>query len=411
MTISTNSRYLASSLLSGLFFSCLLLTGSSYKLAATPLLLVALFCLPWTTRQQYTLEIKTAICALTGYFIVTALSLIIYGGDLGQLDMPSRVIFASMIMLFIATIPPSIKVLFFSICLGASIAGIVAIYHCMTFGGRAFFGHGYMVIQAGGIASSLALLSVVALIYSKHTKDRALTAVSTISIILGLLATLLSGARGAWVLLPLIIISLFYIYRGYFSFRSKALVILSAITIMVLSYPTIGPRINSMVSDIHGYKNNNSQTSSGFRLEMWKSATYSALDKPIFGQGFEGVKQAKKEQVEKGLVNKSVLNNKRAHNQFFEELQTKGLIGLFTMLAFFGVPLYLLWKKVQTSCSRDSQYFFAVAGIVHIISVIGFSLTQHYLAHHSGILYYSIGSAIFFGSAYSKRNELEVKSS
>ncbi|WP_061019391.1 O-antigen ligase family protein [Vibrio splendidus] len=411
MTISQNNRDIASSFVSGAFFSCLLLTGSSYKLAAIPLVLAALFSLPWTIRQQRTPEIKIAIYALTGYFFVTALSLIVYGGDLGQLDMPSRVIVASMIMLFVATVPPSIKALFFSICLGASIAGIVAIYHCTAFGGRAFFGHGYMVIQAGGIASSLTLLSVVSLIYSKHTKDQILTTASAISIILGLLATLLSGARGAWVLLPLIIMSLFYIYRGYFSFRSKAIVILSAISIAVLSYPTIGPRINSMVSDIHGYKNNNSQTSSGFRLEMWKSATYSALDKPIFGQGFEGVKQAKKEQVEKGLVDKSVLNYKRAHNQFFEELQTKGLIGLFTILAFFGVPLYLLWKKTQASCSRDSQYFFAVAGIVHITSVIGFSLTQHYLAHHSGILYYSIGSAILIGAAYSKRNEQEVRSS
>ncbi|MEZ8229398.1 O-antigen ligase family protein [Vibrio splendidus] len=411
MIIPTNIRYNASSLLSGVFFSCLLLTGSSYKLAATPLLLIALFSLPWTIRHKNSLEVKAAICALLSYFVVTALSLVVYGGDLGQLDMPTRVIFAAIIMLFISSYSPSIKVIFYSISLGASIAGGLAIYDFISSGGRAFIDNGYMVIQAGGIASSLALLSIVSLIYAKHTQDRTLVLVSTISIILGLSATLLAGARGAWVLLPLIIVCLFYNYRNYFSFRSKAIGMLSIVAIVAFSYPTIEPRISSMISDIHEYQNNDSRTSSGFRLEMWKSATYSAIDKPIFGQGFDGVKQAKKEQVEKGLVDKSVLNYKRAHNQFFEELQTKGLIGLFVMLAFFGVPLYLLWKKVQTSCSRDEQYFFAVAGVVHITSVIGFSLTQHYLAHHSGILYYTIGTAIFFGAAYSKRHKLEVKSS
>ncbi|WP_114634216.1 O-antigen ligase family protein [Vibrio splendidus] len=408
MTISSNIRFNASSLVSGVFFSCLLLTGSSYKLAATPLLLVALFSLPWTIRHKSNPEIKAAICALLGYFVVTALSLIIYGGDLGQLDMPTRVIFAAIIMLFISTTPPSIKIIFHSICLGASIAGVLAIYDFISSGGRAFIDNGYMVIQAGGIASSLALLSIVSLIYAKHTQDRALVLVSMISTILGLSATLLAGARGAWLLLPLIIACLFYYYRNYFSFRSKAISVFSIVAVVIFSYPTIEPRISSMISDIHEYQNNDSQTSSGFRLEMWKSATYSALDKPIFGQGFEGVKQAKKEQVEKGLVDKSVLNYKRAHNQFFEELQTKGLIGLFAMLAFFGIPLYLLWKKVQKSGSRDNQYFFAVAGIVHITSVIGFSLTQHYLAHHSGILYYTIGTAIFFGAAYSNNIKPET---
>ncbi|OCH52770.1 O-antigen ligase [Vibrio sp. ZF57] len=410
MTISTNNRYIVSSLVSGIFFSCLLVTGSSYKLAATPLLLVALFSLPWTIRYKTSPQVNAAICALLGYFLVTALSLAVYGGDLGQLDMPTRVIFATIIMRFVSMTPPSIKVVFYSVCIGASIAGILAIYHYATVGGRAFFRNGYMVIQAGGIASSLALLSIVSLIYAKHIQDRVLIIVSTVSITLGLAATLLSGARGALVLLPFILMSLLYTYRSYFSFRSKAIVILSAITVITLSYPTIGPRINSIFSDLQDYQNNDSRTSSGYRLEMWKSAVYSAIDKPILGQGFEGVRKAKKEQIEKGLVDKSVLKFKRAHNQFFEELQTKGLIGLVAIFAFFGVPLYLLWKLVISSKSKDNSYFFALAGIVHITSVIGFSLTQHYLAHHSGILFYSIGTAIFLGAAYSQKHQPEATS-
>ncbi|NOI91192.1 O-antigen ligase family protein [Vibrio splendidus] len=408
MTILTNNRYLVSSIVSGFFFSFLLLTGYSYKFSTLPLVLVALFTLPWTFKSSNCIYIKYTTGAMLGYFLVTLLSLIINGGDLGQLDMPSRVIFAVVVMLYIANSPPSIKFIFYSICLGASIAGTLAIYHYVTTGERAFYENGYMVIQAGGIASSLSLLSIVALIYAKQNKELLLVTMSSVSIILGLSATLLAGSRGAWILPPFIIIYLFYTYKDSFSFRSKVIAILSITATIIFISPTIKPRIDAMLSDIHRYQNSYSETSSGARLEMWKSATYSALDKPIFGQGFDGVKRAKKAQIEKGLVDKQVLKSKRAHNQFFEELQTKGLIGLFTMFAFFGVPLYLLWKKVSTSRSRNNQYFFAVAGIVHITSVIGFSLTQHYLAHHSGILFYSIGTAIFFGAAYSKHNEHET---
>ncbi|WP_299686084.1 O-antigen ligase [uncultured Vibrio sp.] len=372
---------------------------------------MALFSLPWTLRHKASPQIKAATCALLGYFLVTGLSLVVHGGDLGQLDMPTRVIFAAIIMRFVSMTPPSIKAIFYAVCIGASIAGVLAIHHYMTIGGRAFFGNGYMVIQAGGIASSLALLSTVALIYAKHVQDRVLIITATVSITLGLAATLLSGARGGWVLLPFILAGLLYTYRSYFSLRSKTIAIVSAMAVIALSYPTIEPRISAMVSDIQDYQNNDSRTSSGYRLEMWKSAVYSAIDKPILGQGFNGVKEAQQEQIEKGLVDKSVLNFKRAHNQFFEELQTKGLVGLAIMLSFFGVPLYLLWKKVQSSTARDDQYFIAVAGIVHITSVIGFSLTQHYLAHHSGIIFYSIGTAIFFAAAYSTTDNSEAKPS
>ena len=118
---------------------------------------------------------------------------------------------------------------------------------------------------------------------------------------------------------------------------------------------------------------------------MWKSAVYSAYDKPIFGQGFDGVKDAKRQQVSEGLVDKVVLRYNRAHNQFFEELQTKGLIGVVTLLFFFGTPLILLVKKYRSSSRDCAVYYLSLMGIVHILSVIGFSMTQHYLAHHSGI--------------------------
>jgi O-antigen ligase len=308
---------------------------NSYKLAAFPLAILALLSLPKTINAFQFKKIRTSAMALLSYFIVSALSVIINGGDASNLDMPSRVIIASCILCLVYSYPPSVRFLMFSICVGAISSGVVAIYQSIDSGGRAFIHHGYMVIQAGGIASALSVLSIVTFLYAVHHRDKTLQIAAVGAVIFSLIAVLLSGARGSWVPLPFILLGLFIYHRNMLSMRTKLYSVVTLCLIIAFSYSNIKPRLESAVDEVISYQNDNAATSSGARLEMWKSSLYSGLDKPIFGQGFDGVIEAKKTQVSEGLVDKIVLKYNRAHNQFFEELQTKGLIGLATILFFF----------------------------------------------------------------------------
>ncbi|WP_261903444.1 O-antigen ligase family protein [Vibrio fortis] len=390
-----------SSLLFGCFFTLLLVTGDSYKLAAIPLAMLALLTIPITIKSFKSKYIRASSISLLGYFIVTLLSFLFYGGDASNLDMPSRVVLASCVMALAYTYPPSIRVLMFSICFGAISAGVISVYQYLDTGERALIDNGYMVIQAGGIAAALSVLSIVVFIYTMQHRDKVLQITSIAAIALGFTAVLLSGARGAWLPLPFIVLFLIVHHRKMFSKRAKLYSIIMVSVIVAFSYTSIQSRIESTVSEINNYQHNDARGSSGARLEMWKSALYSGIDKPIFGQGFSGVKEAKKLQVSEGLVDKVVLHYNRAHNQFFEELQTKGLIGVTIILLFFGTPLILLAKKYRNSPKDSNTYYLSLMGIVHILSVIGFSMTQHYLAHHSGIIFYSFGVAIFVGMSFS----------
>ncbi|MDK9737755.1 O-antigen ligase family protein [Vibrio sp. D404a] len=389
-------------LLSGCFFSLLLINGDSYKLAAIPLALFALFALPKTRKSICAAPIKLAQLALFSYFAVTAISLVINGGELSQLDMPSRVILASFIMALIYCYPPSLQTTLYSICLGASIAGIIAIHQFISTGGRALSeSEGYMVIQAGGIASGLSMLAIVVYLFSLQVKNKLLQVSSILATMLGLCATLLSGARGAWLLIPFIVLGLFIFHRHMFSQKAKWGSLIALVVVVIFSYPNIAPRVNLVINDLKQYQNDDATTSSGVRLEMWKSALYSGFDKPVFGQGFDGVQAAKEKQVSEGLVDKAVLGYSRAHNQLFEELQTKGLIGVTTLLFFFGAPFVVLVRKLRSLPQDDPRYYLSLMGIVHITSVIGSSITQHYLSHNSGIIFYSVGVAIFVGMVFS----------
>ncbi|KII81197.1 O-antigen ligase family protein [Vibrio renipiscarius] len=393
------------------FFSCILVSSSSYKYAFIPLALIAMVALYKTMPALKNSNIVMISTAMVAYFLISALSLFIYGGDISQLDMPSRSILGVVILLYVTQYPPKTKWLFWGVAIGTNLAGLVAIYHYFLLGGRALNGVGHMIIQAGGIACSLSLLSIVAFFYAKSINDQALTISAAIGVILGLTTTLLSGVRGAWVPLPFILIALLWVHRKQFSNRSRWVALFSTLICLTFAYPNVKVRIDSFASDLQKYKAENSNSSSGARIEMWKSALYSAKENPIFGQGFDGVKIAKERQIKQGIVAPIALKYNRAHNQFFEELQTKGGIGLAVILSFFGVPLFLFLKKIRTLNMYNDRYYLALAGAVHVTAVIGFSLTQHYLAHHSGIIFFTVGVAIFAGAVFSSNNNSRVHSS
>ncbi|ODS09925.1 O-antigen ligase family protein [Vibrio scophthalmi] len=398
-----------STFLCAFFFLGLLITPDSYKLSSIPIALISLVGLYKTRTAWKNKPIAIIGVSLISYFLISALSLAIYGGDISQLDMPSRVIIAGCILAYIVSYPPSARGVFLGISISAIVSSSIALVQMYSNGGRALDGIGYMIIQAGGIASSLCVLSTVALLYAKANKDKPLILLAMIGFISALTLTFLSGVRGAWVLTPFIIVALLLRYQYLFSKRSKCLGVIAVLFIAVLSYPAVKPRVVRVVSDISNYTNDNARTSIGGRLDMWKSAFYSAQEKPIFGQGFDGIRPAKERQIEQGLVDKVVLTHNRAHNQFLEELQTKGLIGFTVLACFFGLPLWLLWKRWTRLSMDDDRHFFALAGMTHITAIVGYCLTQHYLAHHSGILLYSIGMAIFAGAAFSKQPLKQVE--
>jgi O-antigen ligase len=171
---------------------------------------------------------------------------------------------------------------------------------------------------------------------------------------------------------------------------------------LALVYPQISSRVNIAYSDITSYTDKaidtkkRTDTSVGTRFELWKSASYSFLDKPILGQGFgDNLNQAKMTQVKKGLVAPVVLGYTRAHNQFFEDLQKKGILGLIILVALFLVPLSVFRKCYRDQSLDTESRYFALMGQCHVIAMMGYCLTQHYLNHHSGIVFYVTGTAIF----------------
>lgn len=395
--IDKYSHYLPTtiSLLTAFFFASLILFPSSYTISPFILILISLFFLRETKgnlNQPFARPIAISLCL---YFILYLVFFFIHSEKSSFIDLPSRALLACCVLALLIKYPPKLIWTLYAIPIGAIISGIVAGYHIFVVGSeRAFMDHGYMVIQTGGMAAWIASLSLVCLLYALQQKKYLLLTISILGCVMALYATIVSGARGALITVPIMVVVIGWLYRSILNKKIVISIIVSFAVVTTFAYPQLEKRVNKTVNAMEQLSQGNSLSSSGIRLELWKSALITATKYPVWGYGHQRINDEKARQVEAGQIHEIVLKYERAHNQFLEELQTKGFIGLSVILLVFLIPLYLFYRLYRSARCNGNQELLLVSvmGVSHITIIGGFSLTQHYLNHHSGILLFAFGT-------------------
>jgi len=393
-----------------LFSITLLVTSGGYKLAPFGLAIMSLLLIRKTYNVVRNKEINHIMIAFISFFAVTILSLLIYGGDTGQADMPSRALFAVTILLLLLKYPPKIAWLLPSIIIGSYITGMIALYFVIELHSRAFQGFDYMVIQSGNMAMSLGLFSSIIALHYYQTKTHKMALLALGGALFAIIASLLSGARGGWPFSLLILITILFTHRDLVSKKLQVIGLIIAISLIASCYPLIEKRINKSVSEVQTYmvQAHPKHSSAAARIEMWKSAIYSFIDKPLFGQGFEGIIISKQQQVDEGKISATILKYKRAHNNFLTEASTKGVIGLAALLFFFLLPLNF-FRKNHKKAQTAQQKVINLLGMTHVLSVMGYCMTQNYINHHSGILHYIVYTSIFIAISFNLANQMKTE--
>jgi len=385
-----------SSMLIFLFSATLLLSGKSYSYIAVTLCIVSLLALPITIKHKLPSDVYKIGLALSGYFFITALSIYWYGGKASNLDMPSRTLLIIPALIFLLSYPPKKEWVFKGILVGSFLSGLIALYHTQILHLRAFNDFGYMVIQSGDMAMSLGVFSLLISLHYLKEKNKRLAFIALSCSLLGILASLLSGARGGWLLTPFVLLGFLIINRDLISKKVAISMLFFSIVIGAVSYHTVTSRVDLALNEINQFsQNNKTNTSTGIRLEMWKSGVYAFTAKPIFGIGYQNRQSFNQELVDNNLVDPIVLQFSRLHNSFIEELSIKGIIGLTALMIFFTGPMYLFLRG-----GNIKHDIFAQLGVAHITLVMGYCLTQNYINHHSGMLQYLMFVVIFYAMLY-----------
>ncbi|MGE6105606.1 O-antigen ligase family protein [Aeromonas veronii] len=369
-------------------FGALALTISSGYSYGPAILFVVSLAVCWRPSYWVSMpkEMKGLALVFIFYVLIQALSIWMDGGKLREFDRPSRVLMVVVILPLLARYPARLTSLISGVSVGACISGAIAIHDKLYLGmPRAFYDS--MPIQSGNISMTMGLLCLCCYFWCRKEGNNRDAIVMLFSCGMGMLGSLLSGTRGGWVLLPMIVLSIIIYFRTSIIRVDKVVMALfCAAAIGLVFIPKTGmlSRIEAVKNDISNYVDGgNRNTSVGIRFQLWQSAFDAFLEKPIWDWGNNGVREAHAKQLADGRISHFVYDfNSHAHNQFLDEMAKRGLIGLTILLALFLYPL-TIYARAQR-CSTLPPILIGVS----VMTLFDYSLTQAFISHNSGITFF-----------------------
>jgi O-antigen ligase len=254
-----------------------------------------------------------------------------------------------------------------------------------------------------------ALLGFYALYLWRSQASAFLKTAIVLCFLLAMLATAMSGSRGAYIgfIAMTITWSLFTMRKRWMvTFLLLAAVLAGVIyNHSVIVKSGVNRALNSFVVYFHTpdiVHADISDDSTEIHMEMWRAARYFFPDHPIFGVGPGNYHATAEKYAAEGKVNPAIAMHTHPHNIFLEDLYSKGIIGFISILLLLYYPFYILYK------TRRRSPMSASLGMVHIIGISAFSLFDHSPItknNYSSILL--LGIALFFSHHLNRIQERE----
>ena len=384
------------------FFTLLLVFPKGYNYGSTALLVASvLFVFYSIYKKIKIIEIikqNSSIFFVVSLYLLTALFFIVLHGDKFKLiDNPLRAFLFLSVIIFVIYTKAKFDVLLYSIPVGSFVAGLVALYQYYVLHLPSAFWE-QMKIQSGDISMSLGLFSFIIALYLFDIKKNRFALVTAIAGLFGVLASVLSFARGGWVGVPLIFVFVLYMYRNMISKKLLSAVVLSILVggISLSTNEQFVGRILDVKNNLSHYSQNSKDGSIGARLDMWKMGVDAFIEHPISGWSLKALDEYKKSLADKGIVSREFTVYSHLHNQFIDELAKKGILGGVAILGIFLVPLCSFYRKQKKFPNNKKIKLLTTLGIVHVLSTMSYCLTQAFLTHNSGNIFYFFSLVLFW---------------
>lgn len=286
---------------------------------------------------------------------------------------------------------PSSSALWYGAALGCLLAGGIAAYECWILGrGRA--SNGINAIPFGNLSLLLATISIVAFLvrrgHIRNTREWLKRGLFLLAAVSGLMASILSGTRGSWIVFPVL---LWLLYLAFWeSLPARRLVpIGAAVAVVIIGaslLPTTGvqERVAEAVDNLEEYAEGDTYSSLGIRLEMWRAGAHLFSEKPLLGWGEGRLEERRDQWVAEGLYNRGISRYDQLHNDMIDTAARRGLVGLASLLLLYGVPIVLFSKHLRRRKDLQGRAL-AVSGLIVVVAFIGFGLTQSLLRDVRGL--------------------------
>ncbi|MFK3647970.1 O-antigen ligase family protein [Lysobacter enzymogenes] len=225
---------------------------------------------------------------------------------------------------------------------------------------------------------------------------------------LGVGAVVLSGSRGVWPALAIVLLVALVVSGG--RARKLSWAVLAALILMMAASHWIAPlaqqiRLTELVSDMDRVKRGGDHESSlGARMTLLELAGDSFAEHPLAGVGvgrFETVVMATP-QCAPPAPRIGFCKLGHSHNDAFEWAATMGLPGLLAILAIYLVPL-ALFARLLPAQTHGRARSSALGGLVLVLVYIACGLTQSMFAHQLIASFYAVAVGVLYGFALLER--------
>ena len=312
--------------------------------------------------------------------------------------LPMWPLLAGLVLLVWRCVPPTATAWWFGVLVGALLAGGIAAYESLWLGdGRAH--NGMNPIPFGDLALLLATLSLVPLVYPRalfgHEYSGCKRVLCVLAVFAGLLASVLSGTRGGWVVFPALALILCWAASFMLPRRGVAvwsvLLLSSLLMIALLPQVSVSNRVSQGVGDLEEYVDGERDSSLGIRLEMWEAGWLLIQAKPLLGWGEGSLEARRDEWVAEGRFTQGVSLHDQLHSDMIDTLARRGLLGLLSLLGLYGVPLWLFWHYWRRAGHAGNKAVqrevraFALCGALVVVAFMGFGLSQSMLRDPRGL--------------------------
>ncbi len=323
--------------------------------------------------------------AFAAFVVVACLSyLLSEDGELGfdKLSRYARFLLICPLLMLFLRVRVEPWALWIGVTLGALLAGVVAVQEAVIFEGGRFEvytraeGESYAILF-GDLALAWGVMSLAGLRWFSRLHPLAVI-IPLLAAVAGLTASILSGTRGGWIALPLMVFLLFYGYWGELSRRLRLITLATLVLLPAAVYlvPTTGvaQRIAEASDEVGAYLAGKREfTSSGLRLEMWRTAWGTFAENPLLGSGLGGYYRELQQRIAAGDVDPSLERFRQPHNEYLLVLSTRGVIGFATLLALFLVPCLIFWRRLTADGPTKDA---AIAGLLLVVGYMHFGLTE-----------------------------------
>jgi len=254
-------------------------------------------------------------------------------------------------------------------------------------------------IYFGGIVLAFALMLVPRITDTSLAASK--RALAALAVALAMLASALSGSRGAWLALP----PLMLLYLTTLGTRQTprarlgvpALILIFFFLLALLPGVPLGERLldawTALTRDQAVPLSR--EDTLGIRWALWRLSGDALQSAWLFGLGPDGFRTALEQAAEAGALPEWMLEYHHPHNQYFSMLLIGGVPMLLALVLLLGIPIRRFAQLWHTGLERSRLIGWSGLVALTVIAVMG--LSESLLQRNAGIVWLALLTGAGFG--------------